>query len=107
MTASPRVPWVVGVTGASGTAYAAAVIRALLAAGDAIDLVVSRAARLTLLVIIHAFNEVAAGSATRSVDYRAAVLPAAILRHRSGHQFDERVLVSNLQRHVLPNIAID
>ena len=49
MTASPRVPWVVGVTGASGTAYAAAVIRALLAAGDSIDLVVSRAARLTLL----------------------------------------------------------
>jgi flavin prenyltransferase len=39
---------VVGVSGASGTAYAAAVLRGLLAAGEAIDLVVSRAARLTL-----------------------------------------------------------
>lgn len=39
----------VGVSGASGTPYAAAVLRALLAAGQSVDLVVSRAARLTLL----------------------------------------------------------
>jgi 4-hydroxy-3-polyprenylbenzoate decarboxylase len=44
-----RAPWVVGVSGASGTPYAAAVIRALFDAGEAVDLVVSRAARLTLL----------------------------------------------------------
>lgn len=44
-----RVPWVVGVSGASGTPYAAAVLRALLDAGEDVDLVVSRAARLTLL----------------------------------------------------------
>ena len=44
-----RVPWVVGVSGASGTPYAASVLRGLLAAGDAVDLVVSKAARLTLL----------------------------------------------------------
>lgn len=44
-----RTPWVVGVSGASGTPYAAAVLRALLAAGEAVDLVVSRSARLTLL----------------------------------------------------------
>ncbi len=44
-----RRPWVVGVSGASGTPYAAAVLRALLGAGEAVDLVVSRAARLTLL----------------------------------------------------------
>jgi flavin prenyltransferase len=44
-----RTPWVVGVSGASGTPYAAAVLRGLLAAGQPIDLVVSRAARLTLL----------------------------------------------------------
>ncbi|WP_051796689.1 UbiX family flavin prenyltransferase [Streptomyces sp. NRRL S-87] len=44
-----RVPWVVGVSGASGTPYAAAVLRGLLAAGEAVDLVVSRASRLTLL----------------------------------------------------------
>jgi flavin prenyltransferase len=44
-----RVPWVVGVTGASGTPYAAAVLRGLLAAEQPVDLVVSRAARLTLL----------------------------------------------------------
>ncbi len=49
MTAAGRVPWVVGVSGASGTAYAAAVLRALVAAGQPLDLVVSRAARLTLL----------------------------------------------------------
>jgi 4-hydroxy-3-polyprenylbenzoate decarboxylase len=44
-----RVPYVVGVSGASGTPYARAVLRALLAAGHPVDLVVSRAARLTLL----------------------------------------------------------
>ncbi|PYC69906.1 aromatic acid decarboxylase [Streptomyces tateyamensis] len=44
-----RRPWIVAVAGASGTPYPAAVIRALLAAGEAVDLVVSRAARLTLL----------------------------------------------------------
>lgn len=46
---SQRRPWVVGVSGASGTPYAAAVLRALLHAGEAVDLVVSRAARLTIL----------------------------------------------------------
>jgi 4-hydroxy-3-polyprenylbenzoate decarboxylase len=44
-----RRPWIVGVTGASGTPYAAAVLRALIAAGLPVDLVVSRAARLTIL----------------------------------------------------------
>ncbi|MFJ3162932.1 UbiX family flavin prenyltransferase [Streptomyces kanasensis] len=44
-----RRPWVVGVSGASGTPYAAAVLRGLLAAGESVDLVVSRASRLTLL----------------------------------------------------------
>ncbi|MFF8769126.1 UbiX family flavin prenyltransferase [Kitasatospora sp. NPDC015120] len=44
-----RRPWIVGVSGASGTPYAASVIRALLAAGESVDLVVSRAARLTIL----------------------------------------------------------
>jgi 4-hydroxy-3-polyprenylbenzoate decarboxylase len=44
-----RVPWIVGVSGASGTPYAAAVLNGLLDAGEAVDLVVSRAARLTIL----------------------------------------------------------
>jgi flavin prenyltransferase len=44
-----RTPWVVGVSGASGTPYAAALIRALFDAGEAVDLIVSRAARLTIL----------------------------------------------------------
>jgi flavin prenyltransferase len=44
-----RRPWVVGVTGASGTPYAAALMRALFDAGEAVDLIVSRAARLTIL----------------------------------------------------------
>jgi 4-hydroxy-3-polyprenylbenzoate decarboxylase len=44
-----RVPWVVGVSGASGTPYAASVLRALLDAGLPVDLVVSQAARLTIL----------------------------------------------------------
>jgi 4-hydroxy-3-polyprenylbenzoate decarboxylase len=44
-----RVPWIVGVSGASGTAYAAATLRGLLAAGLPVDLVVSQAARLTIL----------------------------------------------------------
>ncbi|MDT3396088.1 UbiX family flavin prenyltransferase [Streptomyces sp. B1866] len=39
----------VGVSGASGTPYAAAVLRALLHAGEPVDLVISRASRLTLL----------------------------------------------------------
>jgi flavin prenyltransferase len=46
---SIRKPWVVGVTGASGTPYAAAVLRGLLDAGEDVDLVISQAARLTLL----------------------------------------------------------
>jgi 4-hydroxy-3-polyprenylbenzoate decarboxylase len=44
-----RVPWIVGVSGASGTPYAAAVLRGLLDAGRPVDLIVSRAARLTIL----------------------------------------------------------
>ncbi|GAA4909227.1 UbiX family flavin prenyltransferase [Stackebrandtia albiflava] len=44
-----REPWVVGVSGASGTPYAKAVLTGLLDAGAAVDLVVSRAARLTIL----------------------------------------------------------
>jgi 4-hydroxy-3-polyprenylbenzoate decarboxylase len=44
-----RSPWVVGVSGASGTPYAAAVLRGLIGAGLPVDLVVSQAARLTLL----------------------------------------------------------
>ena len=44
-----RKPWIVGVSGASGTPYARATLRGLAAAGEAVDLVVSRSARLTLL----------------------------------------------------------
>jgi len=44
-----RSPWVVGVSGASGTPYAKAVITGLLDAGEPVDLIVSRAARLTIL----------------------------------------------------------
>jgi 4-hydroxy-3-polyprenylbenzoate decarboxylase len=44
-----RVPWIVGVSGASGTPYARAVIGGLLDSGEPVDLVISRAARLTLL----------------------------------------------------------
>lgn len=43
-----RVPWLVGVSGASGTPYARAVLNGLLDAQLPVDLVVSRAARLTL-----------------------------------------------------------
>ncbi|MDG9686176.1 UbiX family flavin prenyltransferase [Streptomyces sp. DH18] len=49
MTHQQRRPWIVGVSGASGTPFAAAVLRGLLAAGESVDLVVSRASRLTLL----------------------------------------------------------
>jgi len=51
-SASPdaaRRPWVVGVSGASGTPYTVAVLRGLLDAGEDVDLVVSRGARLTIL----------------------------------------------------------
>ncbi|GAA4438701.1 UbiX family flavin prenyltransferase [Phytohabitans houttuyneae] len=44
-----RNPWIVGVSGASGTPYAAALLRGLFDAGESVDLVVSRAARLTIL----------------------------------------------------------
>jgi 4-hydroxy-3-polyprenylbenzoate decarboxylase len=44
-----RIPWVVGVTGASGVAYATSVLRGLLDAGESVDLVVSKAGRLTML----------------------------------------------------------
>ena len=44
-----RTPWVVGISGASGTPYARSVLRGLIAAREPVDLVVSRAARLTML----------------------------------------------------------
>jgi 4-hydroxy-3-polyprenylbenzoate decarboxylase len=44
-----RTPWVVGVSGASGTPYARAVLNGLLDAGSDVDVVISRAAKLTLL----------------------------------------------------------
>lgn len=44
-----RRPWIVGVSGASGTPYAATLLRAMLDAGEQVDLVVSQAARLTIL----------------------------------------------------------
>jgi 4-hydroxy-3-polyprenylbenzoate decarboxylase len=44
-----REPWIVGVSGASGTPYAKAVLTGLLDVGEPVDLVVSKAARLTLL----------------------------------------------------------
>src|SRR3954451_5082503 len=44
-----REPWVIGVSGASGTPYAKAVLNGLLEAGESVDLVISRAARLTLM----------------------------------------------------------
>ncbi len=47
--AGPRQPWIVGVSGASGTPYARAVLTGLLDAGRPVDLIVSRAARLTIL----------------------------------------------------------
>lgn len=47
--AQPRRAWIVGVSGASGTPYAAAVLRGLLGVGESVDLIISRAARLTLL----------------------------------------------------------
>ena len=46
---SVRRPWIVGVSGASGTRYARSVVNGLLDAGLPVDLIVSRAARLTLL----------------------------------------------------------
>jgi flavin prenyltransferase len=49
VTVSARIPWVVGVSGASGTPYAKAVVAGLLDAGFPVDLIVSRAARLTIL----------------------------------------------------------
>jgi 4-hydroxy-3-polyprenylbenzoate decarboxylase len=44
-----RRPWIVGVSGASGTPYPRAVLGGLLDAGLPVDLIVSRAARLTIL----------------------------------------------------------
>ena len=52
-------------TGASGTAYAASVIRGLLAAGETVDLVVTQAARLTI------FDET--GVRIRDASWRASV----------------------------------
>ncbi|MGW0853723.1 UbiX family flavin prenyltransferase [Streptomyces sp. NPDC002690] len=49
MSQQRRQPWIVGVSGASGTPFAASVVRGLIAAGEDVDLVVSRASRLTLL----------------------------------------------------------
>ncbi len=47
--APARRPWIVGVSGASGTPYARTVLAALLDAGQPVDVIASRAARLTIL----------------------------------------------------------
>jgi flavin prenyltransferase len=44
-----RIPWIVGVSGASGTPYARSVVNALLDADEAVDLIVSQSARLTVV----------------------------------------------------------
>ncbi len=44
-----RIPWVVGVTGASGIGYATSVLRGLIDAGESVDLIVSKPGRLTML----------------------------------------------------------
>lgn len=44
-----RRPWIVGVCGASGVGYAAALIRGLIDVGEPVDLIVSRAAKLTIM----------------------------------------------------------
>lgn len=49
MTTAARAPWIVGVSGASGTPYARAVLTGLIEAGEPVDVMVSRAARLTIL----------------------------------------------------------
>ncbi|NGO67980.1 UbiX family flavin prenyltransferase [Streptomyces sp. SB3404] len=66
MSHGGRRPWLVGVSGASGTPYAAAVLRALLQAGEDVDLVVSRASRLTILDETgHPFRDAHAGEDLR------------------------------------------
>lgn len=67
ITPSPaeRRPWVIGACGASGVGYAAAVLRGLIDAGEAVDLVVSRAAKLTIL------DET--GVAFREADWRTSL----------------------------------
>jgi 4-hydroxy-3-polyprenylbenzoate decarboxylase len=44
-----RIPWIVGVSGASGSPYARSVVNALLDADVPVDLIVSRSARLTVV----------------------------------------------------------
>jgi len=44
-----RKPWIVGISGASGIPYAVAVLRGLIDAGEPVDLIVSKAARLVIL----------------------------------------------------------
>ncbi len=46
---TPRIPWIVGVSGASGSPYARSVINGLLDADAAVDLIVSQSARLTVI----------------------------------------------------------
>jgi flavin prenyltransferase len=46
---STRRPWVIGISGASGIRYAATVLTSLLDSDESVDLIVSRAARLTIL----------------------------------------------------------
>lgn len=49
MSDQPRRPFVVGISGASGTPYAVSVVNGLLDAGHAVDVVVSKSARLTIV----------------------------------------------------------
>src|SRR5581483_1192500 len=62
---------------------------------------------LTLLIVIDAFHKVVAGALASTVDCGATVINAlVILRDSAGDEFDKRILVTHLERHALPDIAI-
>ena len=63
--------------------------------------------RLALFVIVGAFHQVAACPAARAVHFGAAVSAASVLWNCACHQFNERVLITHLQWHLLPNAAIN
>src|SRR5215471_11704855 len=61
---------------------------------------------LTLFVVVSAVDKVTASATAGTVYFRAAIVVRAILRHSPGNQFNERILVADLQRHLLPDSAI-
>src|SRR5581483_2660512 len=65
------------------------------------------APRLSLFVVVHSLDQVAASTLTGSVHGSTPVVTCVILGYGAWHQLDKGVLVANFEGHLLPDTPVD